>query len=207
MEKITIKLPENISEITLDQYQKFEVLKNREDLKDDVVGLNKRAINIFTGLKYKDIDNIPYKDYDDILIQIAEALKQSAPFQQRFKIDDVEFGFHPNLDEMTTAEFVDLSNWGLDIENYHKLMAVLYRPIISQDRFNNYNIATYKGTKEYSDIMKRMTMDKVYGALGFFSHLANELRTHTLKYTKVEQVKTERATTLKSGGGMLQSVV
>ena len=207
MEKITIKLPENISEITLDQYQKFEALRNREDLKDDIIGLNKRAINIFTDLKYKDIDNIPYKDYDDITKQITKALLQSAPFQQRFKIQDIEFGFHPNLDEMTTAEFVDLSNWGLNIDNYHKLMAVLYRPITSKDKFGNYKIASYTGTKEYSDVMKQMTMDNVYGALGFFSHLANELRMHTLKYTKVDQAKTERATTLKSGDGMLQSVV
>ena len=51
--------------------------------------------------------------------------------------------------------------------------------------------------------MKRMTMDVVLGAIGFFYHLANELRVDTLKYTKEEAAKVEQATTLKSGAGML----
>ena len=224
MEKITIKLPEDISEITLDQYQRFELLSKRTDLDD--LGINKRIINIFTGLKYKQIDNIPYKDYEGIIEQITKALKQSAPFQNRFKIQDVEFGFIPNLDDMATAEFVDLSNHGLDIENYHKIMAVLFRPISEtkikrswikrllgikkyhyikdSDRFGNYKIVSYTGTKEHSDVMKYMTMDVVLGALGFFYHLANELRTHTQRYTKADLVREDKqAAILKSGDGML----
>ena len=202
MEKITIKLPEDISEITLDQYQRFELLSKRTDLDD--LGINKRIINIFTGLKYKQIDNIPYKDYEGIIEQITKALKQSAPFQNRFKIQDVEFGFIPNLDDMTTSEFVDLSNHGLDIENYHKIMAVLFRPVSGKDKFGNYKIVNYEGTKEYSDVMKRMTMDVVLGALGFFYHLANELRTHTQRYTKAGLVREgKQATILKNGDGML----
>ena len=201
MEKITISLPENISDITLDQYQKFEVLSKRTDL--DALGINKRIISIFTGLKYKEIDNIPYKDYEDIIAQITEALGQTAPFQNTFKIEDVEFGFMPNLDDMTTAEFMDLSNYGLSIDTYHNVMAVLFRPITSKDKFKNYKIANYTGTKEHSDVMKRMTMDVVLGAIGFFYHLANELRVDTLKYTKEDQAKAEHQTTLKSGAGML----
>lgn len=201
MEKITIKLPENISEITLDQYQKFEVLSKREDI--DELGLNKRAINIFTDLKYKDIDNIPYKDYESIILQITKALGQSAPFKSRFFIEDVEFGFEPNLDEMATNCFTNLSLHGLEIENYHKVMAILYRPITGKDRFGNYTIATYKGTKEYSDVMKRMTMDNVLGAIGFFYHLANELQVHTQRYTKVDQAKRVLADSLTSGDGLL----
>lgn len=206
MEKITISLPENISDITLDQYQRFEVLSKRTDL--DNIGINKRIINIFTGLKYKQIDNIPYKDYEGIIAQITKALGESSPFQERFKINDVEFGFIPNLDDITTAEFVDLSNYGLDIETYHNIMAVLFRPINGKDRFGNYTIVGYEGTKEYADVMKRMTMDVVLGALGFFYHLANELQVHTQRYTKADQVKEQgQETTLRSGVGMSHSAV
>jgi len=206
MSKVTIKLPENISEITLDQYQRFEVLSKRTDLDD--LGLNKRIINIFTGLKYKDIDNIPYKDYEDIIKQITVALSESAPFQDRFFIDNVEFGFVPNLDDMSTAEFVDLSNYGLDIENYHKIMAILFRPIVKNDGFKNYNITTYNGTKDWANTMKQMDMSIVLGAIGFFYHLANELRIHTQRYTKVDQVKgAAHQTTLKNGDGTSQLAV
>jgi hypothetical protein len=203
MSKVTINLPENISEITLDQYQRFEVLSKRTDLDD--LGLNKRIINIFTGLKYKDIDNIPYKDYEDIVIQITKALSENAPFKDKFNIGDVEFGFIPNLDEMTTAEFVDLSSYGLEIESYHKIMSVLFRPVTGKDKFKNYTISNYEGTKEWADVMKRMPMSIVLGAIGFFYHLANELRTHTLRYTNQEAVKeTTQVGTLKSGDGMSQ---
>ena len=50
-----LKLPENIEDITLDQYQKYTVLVGREDL--DEISFNKRLISIFTDLKFRDIEN------------------------------------------------------------------------------------------------------------------------------------------------------
>ena len=65
MTKVTIKLPENIEEITLEQYQRFDKLTKREDLNE--LSFNKRLIEIFTELKYRDIGNISHKDYKDVL--------------------------------------------------------------------------------------------------------------------------------------------
>lgn len=220
-----ITLPENISEITLDQYQRFDKLNKRTDLSE--LNYNKRVIEIFTELKYRDIGNISHKDYADILEQVTKAMNQDCKFENRFSIQDVEFGFIPNLDEMTTAEFVDLSKWGIEVENLHRVMAVLFRPIaykkiknswfqrllradeyyeIKQlDRFNNYDIAGYNGTKEYADVMKRMPMNIVNGALGFFYHLAKELRIHTQRYTReVQQRAVKLQGTSKSGDGIQQ---
>ena len=200
-----ITLPENISEITLDQYQRFDKLNKRTDLSE--LNYNKRVIEIFTELKYRDIGNISHKDYADILEQITKAMNQDCKFENRFSIQDVEFGFIPNLDEMSTAEFVDLSKWGIEVENLHRVMAVLFRPITSKDKFKNYEIAGYNGTSEYADVMKRMPMNIVNGALGFFYHLAKELRIHIQRYTRVEQQRAVKLQgTSKSGGGIQQSV-
>ena len=200
-----ITLPENISEITLDQYQRFDKLNKRTDLSE--LNYNKRVIEIFTELKYRDIGNISHKDYVDILEQITKAMNQDCKFENRFSIQDVEFGFIPNLDEMSTAEFVDLSKWGIEVENLHRVMAVLFRPITSKDKFKNYEIAGYNGTSEYADVMKRMPMNIVNGALGFFYHLAKELRIHIQRYTRVEQQRAVKLQgTSKSGGGTQQSV-
>jgi len=188
--KQVLTLPENINEITLDQYQKFDKLNKRTDLQP--LSYNKRVIEIFTELKYRDIGNISHKDYEDILEQLTKAMNQDVKFENRFKIEGVEFGFIPNLDEMSTAEFVDLSNWGLEIENFHKLMAVLFRPITNKDSFKNYEIESYGGTKRYSEIMKRMPMNIVNGALGFFYHLARELRVHTQRFTREVQQREEK---------------
>ncbi len=201
--KVKITLPESIEDITLDQYQKFDALTRREDLND--IEYNKRVIKIFTGLKYQEVDAISFKDYEDILIQIGKALNQESEFKQRFKIKGVEFGFHPNLDNMQTSEYVDLKTIGMDVENYHKVMAILFRPIIQSDGFKNYKIANYEGTKQYADVMKQMPMSIVKGAFVFFYHLSSELRKHIQKSTKVEHQRvTTQQTILKNGGGTQQ---
>ena len=206
MTKVTIKLPENIEEITLEQYQRFDKLTKREDLNE--LSFNKRLIEIFTELKYRDIGNISHKDYKDVLEQITKALSQDVEFKNRFEIGGVEFGFIPNLDDMSTAEFVDLSKWGVEIENFNRIMAVLFRPIVKSDRFDNYEIESYNGTDKYNVLMKQMPMNIVNGALGFFYHLAKELRIHTLRYTKEVQAKEGvLQTTSINGGGTLQSAV
>ena len=199
-----LTLPENIQEITLGQYQRFDVLNKRTDLSE--LSYNKRVIEIFTELKYRDIGNISNKDYTDILEQLTKAMGQDSEFEYTFKIQGIEFGFVPNLDDITTAEFVDLSNWGLEVENFHKIMAILFRPITNRDGFKNYEIANYEGTKKYADVMKLMPMNIVNGALGFFSLLANELRVHTLKSMTEEELQKEAKLldTLKSGDGILQ---
>jgi|TARA_B110000908_G_C10113863_1_gene384319 hypothetical protein len=198
-----LTLPENIKEITLGQYQRFDVLNKRTDLSE--LSYNKRVIEIFTELKYRDIGNISNKDYTDILIQLTKAMEQTSEFEDTFKIQDIEFGFVPNLDDITTAEFVDLSNWGLEVENFHKIMAILFRPITNRDGFKNYQIENYEGTKKYSEAMKLMPMNIVNGALGFFSLLAKELREHTLKsMTEEEQQKEAKLLdTLKNGDGIV----
>ena len=201
--KVKITLPESIEDITLDQYQKFDALTRREDLND--IEYNKRVIKIFTGLKYQEVDAISFKDYEDILIQIGKALNQESEFKQRFKIKDIEFGFHPNLDNMQTSEYVDLKTIGMDVENYHKVMAILFRPIIQSDGFKNYKIANYEGTKQYADVMKQMPMSIVKGAFVFFYHLSSELRKHIQKSTKVEHQRvTTQQIILKNGDGTQQ---
>lgn len=200
-----ITLPEHIGDITLGQYQRFDVLNKREDL--DELGYNKRVIEIFTELKHREVGMIAHKDYEDILKAIIEAMNKEPEFKHRFKIGDVEFGFHNNLDEMTTAEFVDLKSYGVEVENFHKLMAILFRPITNKDALGNYELMSYEGTKKYADIMKRMPMNLVNGALVFFSTLANELQNHIQKSMGLAlQKEMVQQITLKNGDGFLHSV-
>jgi hypoxanthine-guanine phosphoribosyltransferase len=196
-----ISLPESIADITLHQFQLYNELTEREDL--DEYQFNKRKIQIFTGLERTRIDLISTQDYKEITEQIDKALNQTVEFQPTFFIKEVEFGFIPNLDKITQGEFIDLSNYGTDVKELHKLMAVLFRPIKNKDSFNNYSIINYQGTEQYSNIMKHMPLSIVNGSLVFFSSLANELVSYTQKYMVVEQAKAEvHPNTLKSGDGM-----
>jgi hypothetical protein len=179
----------------------YNELLERTDL--DEYNFNKRKIQIFTGLERNRIDLISVADYNDIVNQIDLALNQTVEFKPTFFIKEVEFGFIPNLDKITQGEFIDLSTYGADVKELHKLMAVLFRPIKNKDSFNNYSIINYKGTEQYANIMKHMPLSIVNGALVFFSSLANELVSYTEKYMQVEPAREEvPMTTLINGGGM-----
>jgi hypothetical protein len=200
-----IILPENISDITLGQYQRYMLLENRTDLTE--FEFEKRKIEIFTGLNRKDIANVRYSDYAEILVQIDKALNQSAEFVPTFKIKDVEFGFVPNLDKITTGEYVDMKKYDAGVDTLHNLMAILFRPIKKKDSFNNYSIIEYQGAEQYANIMKQMPLSIVNGALVFFWNLANELTNYTQRFMEVEQAKEKSLlNTLKSGDGMVQSL-
>jgi len=195
-------IPENISDITLEQFQKFTILNDREI--EDEHEYNKRVVSIFTNIKYNQSDRISKKDFESIILDILNALNKEVSFSNTFKIGDVEYGFIPNFDDITAKEFFDLNLYRIDdIKNYHKLMAILYRPITKKDAFNNYSIEPYNGTDKHSDKMKYAPMNIVNGCLVFFSSLASELSNHTLKYTAVQQARElAQATTSISGSGM-----
>ena len=180
-------LPENQSEITLEQYQRYVKLLERTDL--DIYNFNRRKLEIFTPLTFKDTENITQVDFEFCLNQIDKALNEEVDFVNRFFIGNVEFGFIPNFDEMTTAEFVDLNKHSNTHETLHYLLAVLFRPIINKDSFGNYEIQTYEGTKEYFELMKKTPLNVVNGALFFFINLSQELKNYILKYKKEVQKK------------------
>lgn len=196
-----IILPESIHDIKLSQFQKYNKLLEREDLTPEQ--FDKRKVEIFTGIERNKLDLISQKDYKEITEQIDSALNQTVDFTPTFFIQDVEFGFIPNLDKITAGEYRDLSIYGSDVDKLHNLMAVLFRPIKKKDVFGNYSIVSYEGTEKYANIMLHMPLSIVNGALVFFSSLANELCNYTQKYMVEEQAKENKlVSTLKNGDGM-----
>ena len=182
-----IILPENQSEITLEQYQRYVKLLERTDL--DIYNFNRRKLEIFTSLSFKDTENVTQVDFEFCLNQIDKALNEEVEFKNRFTLGNVEFGFIPNLDEMTTAEYVDLNKYTNTADTLHYLMAILFRPIINKDSFGNYEIQNYQGTKEYFELMKKTPLSIANGSLFFFINLSTELQSYILKYTKEVQKK------------------
>lgn len=180
-----IIVPENISDITLDQFQRYELLKDVKDVSD--MDFSNKFLNIFTGLPLKVCGNVVRKDYNDVLSAVINALDVECGFNQKFKIDDVEFGMIPNFDAITGDEYTDIVKYQGDTNNLHKLMAILFRPINLKDFSKNYSIVDYNGTSQYCETMKSMKMNIVNGCLGFFLTLSNDLDFHTLKYILEEQ--------------------
>ena len=176
--KLELTIPTQLSEIKLAQYQAF--LKIAETNEDSEF-LHQKMVQYFCGVDLRDIANIKHKQVMEITASINEMFKVSHKLIPRFKMGGVEFGFIPNLEEMTQGEFVDLDTYISDWQEMHKAMAVLFRPITKKVN-DKYQIENYNGSITYSEVMKHAPIDVVLGATVFFYHLGNELMNSTLTY-------------------------
>ena len=176
--KVEITIPTDLGEVTLKQYQKF--LKIAEGNEDSEF-LHHKMIEIFCNTNLKVVPLIKYKDILDITNVLTGMFNQEHKFIKTFKLGGVEFGFIPNLEDITSGEYMDLDNYINDLKDFHKAMAVMYRPINSK-LLGKYTIEPYLGSDVYSELMKNAPLNVVLGARVFFYRLGNELLKSTLTY-------------------------
>jgi hypothetical protein len=206
--KLEISIPTELNEIKLSQYQAF--LKIAKDNTDEEF-LHQKMVQTFCGIDLKEVAEIRYKE----VIEITESLGKmfdvkNHKFISRFKMGGVEFGFIPNLDDMTFGEYTDLDTYINDWEQMHKAMAVLYRPIKKNGLNGTYDIEKYNGSITYSDVMKHAPLDVVFGANVFFYTLGNELLKSTMTYlenSKEMKDILQQHSSEKDGAGIVQSML
>jgi hypothetical protein len=167
-----IKVPTLLSDITVEEFQRFHAVQSNEDNDQDF--LLYKTIEIFCGLDIQDVLKFPQDQAEAIALEIAEVLSQPASFKSRFTLNDIEYGFIPNLEKLTLGEYIDLETYLVDTKNLHKAAAVMYRPIIKNYK-ELYTIMDYEGSKEHSDLMKQAPIDVISQAVVFFYNLGNEL--------------------------------
>lgn len=176
--KLEITIPTDLSEIKLSQYQKFiKIAKNNEDSEF----LRQKMVQIFCNIDLKDVATIKYKQVVEITNNLFILFSKKYELTKKFYLDGKEFGFIPNLDEISTGEYIDLETYIVDWENINKVMAILYRPIKNKQG-EKYIIEDYEGSDKYSEIMKEVSLDIVLGAYVFFCLLGNELLKSTISY-------------------------
>ena len=160
--KVNINVPDSLSEIRLEQYQKFVKLYDGE-VTEDFMAL--KMLEIFCGIKLNDAYQMRYKDIDAIVQILSTTLNDKPQLVRTFNMDGVEYGFIPNLDDMSFGEYVDLDTYIGDWQNIHRAMAVLYRPIRDK-RGERYNIVPYEVVD--AEVYKSMPLDAVISSVLFF---------------------------------------
>ena len=96
---------------------------------------------------------------------------------KHFVVGSTKFGFIPSLDEMSYGEYLDLSTYSKDLwPNAPTVMSILYRPV-TKELDGKYEIQPYSGTNEDMETLFKsaLTMDIVWGAIGFFTILSKDL--------------------------------
>ena len=204
--KVEIQIPSSLSEVTLEQYQKFTKLNTDEN--QDSSFLMQKTVEIFCNLNLQDIAKVKFTYVQEILNDINNLFEKKQDLIPTFTHRGIEYGLIPVLDDMTLGEYVDLDENFTDWDTMHKAMTVLYRPVTLK-KGDRYQIEEYSGL-DNAETMKQIPLDVVMGCMFFFWNLNEELLKTTLNYLNQEipkELTTEQLQTLvKSGGGINQSM-
>ena len=93
--EINVKVPTRMQDITLDQYQRFLDECSDEDLTEDTIAL--KMLEIFCGLPTDNSLKLKMSDVFSICDQINKALNEKPQLISRWRFDNMEFGFIPQL--------------------------------------------------------------------------------------------------------------
>jgi hypothetical protein len=196
--KANINVPTELNEITLKQYQKFLKV---QDSKQNNTFLQTKMIEIFCNVKMQDALNIKLSDADRISSLISKMFEQKPDLVKSFWLNNVEYGFVPDLDEITLGEYIDLDTYMGEWENIQIAMNVLYRPI-KQKLGEKYLIEEYD--PDTKDKLINMPMDAVFGSIIFFYRLGIELSKTMMNYleNEGENLQVQGLDFLKNGDGI-----
>ncbi len=203
--KTEIEVPSDLSEISLDRYQKYlKTLKNS----DDVEFVSQKMIEIFCGVELKSVVKMKASTVVELVQHFNKLFSEKPKFKHRFKLNDVEFGFITDLENISWGEYIDIEANIIDFETMHQALAVMYRPITKQSK-DKYEIEPYNGDLTYAEVMKYAPLDVVLPASVFFWNLGNELLSNILTSLEQKKNKTriQRAFNLANDGdGINQSI-
>ena len=196
--KIDINIPESLNEITVNQFQKYSKLIKDNEPSDFV---NQKTIEIFCDIQLNEVAKISYQSTQEILQHLKNIFEVNTKLIPTFKIGDIEFGFEPNLEQISSGAYIDANEYLTDIQTIHKAMAVLYRPIKKKHK-ETYTIEEYKTAETYEEIMKYAPINVALGMQVFFYDLAKELMNATNRYLQqnLQTLSEQEKKTLEENG-------
>jgi len=169
----TYKVVDSWKDVTLEKWQQLVLGKKKSKTQEA-----KETIKALSTLPIKLVEEMSLSDVAAIFEKLSN-LQIEGKLKKVFEIDGIEYGFLPDLDEITLGEWADIEHYikdGID-KNMHKIMAVLFRPVTSKEG-KMYSVQAYKDGRERAEkFRKKMNAEQVQQSLVFFWSLGNELLT------------------------------
>lgn len=194
---LEVRIPESLDDIKLKDYIKMvNLLSNVEDEHELIIKIRLAALS--TGLPLEDIVKIPAMELNKIVDQVMAVLNEKPKLKPIIKVDGKEFGFIPDLENLMTNEYLDLSLFfGTDIL---KTTAVLYRPVKNKVK-NLYTIEDYKGIKDI-EIYDNFPASAYISCVLFFYSLANDCLKTIPAFLEANLTADQRVNLEASGAGI-----
>ena len=169
----TFKLIDSWEDVTLEKWLKlidFEKGTKTEEATETIAALS----NIPKQL----IKELALSDVAEIMSRVGKLQEeQDTSLKRIITVNEVEYGFHPNLDDITLGEYADIETFikgGVE-KNLPSLMAILYRPV-KEKKNDVYIIDAYDGDiRMRAEEMKQMSAEQVQASLFFFYNLGKVL--------------------------------
>lgn len=179
-------IPASWNELTLGRYMRL--MKTIKESKDDKeIEQVVKILNCISDIPKKEIYGLDLKSVGILGTHIKTFLetKPNEELEHFITVDNVQYGFHPNLKDMTLGEFVDLETYTKDINvNLHKILSIVYRPVKKREN-DKYIIEDYEPSEERANLFKKhLTVKEFNGASVFFYNLEKELLKHINKSLK-----------------------
>lgn len=163
--------------LTVEQYAKIYKVK---DLFNEEYFAAK-LINIVCDTPLNTLLECDYSSIEYLASSILQLMPtDEKDFIDRFKLDGIDYGFFPNWKDLTFAEFADMDTIATKkpeelLDLMHILAAIMYRPIINQKSYHDFEIEQYDYQKmvERSELFKKkLDVKIIIGAQFFFIKFA-----------------------------------
>ena len=202
--KVNLRIPTSLNEITLGQYQEFAKLDGTlEDTHDTAIQL--KIVEIFCKVPEVVVRNMKATDIAEVCEIINTMFNTNHQLINKFSLGGVDYGFIPELDDMTFGEYMDLDTFIGDNDNLHRAVNVLFRPI-EHKRGARYTIKEYDA--DTSENAKDFPLDVVLGSIVFFYSLGKDLSMVMLNSldSKNEKALAQHLISRQNGDGSIRSM-
>ena len=187
IKELELKVPTSYADISLQQW--IDLQNELESYKDDADAVTALMLYHLCGLDPKYLKSIAVDDYLLVKTELESFLGNTElPLQRIITIDGIEYGFEPNLSQMSYGAYADVTQYKtLTIDkNWAKIMSVLYRPV-TRKKGEMYSIEAYDGIMR-EEVFLKVGMDVHFGCLFFFVHTLMDLLKDILKSTMAKDI-------------------
>jgi len=206
VQEINLKVPTSYADISLKKY--LELQKELKNYEGEPEASTAVMLYHLCGLEPEWLNGLSITDYSILSGELSNFIANTElPLQKIIRIGDIEYGFEPNLSQMSYGAYADITKFEtitID-DNWAKIINILYRPITRKIK-DAYEIEPYTGDSNWEKWLK-VPMDIHFGALFFFVLLLMDLQSSTLNsLTEKEQHPNIKQILQKSGQLIQQSM-
>ena len=199
VQEINLKVPTSYADISLKKYLELQKeLKNYEGEQEAETAV---MLYHLCGVEPEWLKGISIQDYGVLNEELSKFIAHTElPLQKIIRIGDIEYGFEPNLSQMSYGAYADITKFNnitID-DNWAKIMNILYRRVTRKIK-DAYEIEPYTGDSNWEKWLD-VGMDVHFGCLFFFVLLLMDLQNYTLNsLTEKEQHPNIKQILEKSG--------